>query len=533
MNRTNGKLYLPGGKDRAFFVERSTGGQVIQFSTIRRYAYLGGMATTTRRLRPMENCIWLGDDQLEGKRCSFPRFDDTLTLATWRQRHDDQGQWKTVSGWGTINWRASDAVFHDSTIRLPWRHGDNDTMIKTNGKLYLAGGRSTGGQAMQFSSIRRYAYLGDMATTTRRSRPMENCIWLGVRIGLFFVGRSTGGQAIQFSTVRRRRLPWWHGDNDTTIKTNRKLYLAGGKDRAFFCRTINWRASDAVFHDSTIRLPWRHGDNDTMIKTNGKLYLAGGKDRAFFCRTINWRASDAVFLDSTIRLPWRHGDNDTKIKTNGKLYLAGGKDRAFFCRTINWRASDTVFHDSTIRLPWWHGDNDMTIKANGELYLAGDTMIKTNGKLYLAGGRSTGGQAMQFSSIRRRRLPWRHGDNDTKIKTNGKLYLAGDAAIKTNGKLYLAGDGTIKTNGKLYLAGGNDRAFFCRTINWRASDAVFLDLTIRLPWRHGDNDTTIKAHGKLYLAGDMTIKANGELYLAGEKVPEEKNKKRSGKMFYE
>ncbi|KAI7849543.1 hypothetical protein BDC45DRAFT_573749 [Circinella umbellata] len=54
------------------------------------------------------------DKQVEGKRYSFPRFDDTITLATWRQRcgeqdqrkavsgwgHDDQDQWKTVSGWG-------------------------------------------------------------------------------------------------------------------------------------------------------------------------------------------------------------------------------------------------------------------------------------------------------------------------------------------------------------------------------------------------------------------------------------------------
>ncbi|KAI7855419.1 hypothetical protein BDC45DRAFT_534661 [Circinella umbellata] len=184
---TNGKLYLAGGKDRALFVGRSTGGQAMQFSSIRRYDYLGDMATTIRLTRPMENYIWLGDDQLEGKRCSFPRFDDTITLATWRQRHDNQGQWKTVSGWGTINWRASDAVFLDSTIRLPWRHGDNDTTNKTNGKLYLAGGkdralfvgRSTGGQAMQFSTVRRRRFLGGMATTTRQSRPMENCIWLG------------------------------------------------------------------------------------------------------------------------------------------------------------------------------------------------------------------------------------------------------------------------------------------------------------------------------------------------------------------
>ncbi|KAI7857651.1 hypothetical protein BDC45DRAFT_532486 [Circinella umbellata] len=190
--------------------------------------YLGDMVTTTRRSRPMENCIWLGDDQLEGKRYSFPRFDDTITLATWRQRHDDQDQWKTVSGWGTVNWRASDTVFLDSTIRLPWRHGDNDTTIKTNGKLYLAGGkdralfvgRSTGGQAIQFSWIRRYDYLGDMATTTRRSRPMENCIWLGVRIGLFFVGRSTGGQAIQFSSIRRYD---YLGDRATTTRRSRPM----------------------------------------------------------------------------------------------------------------------------------------------------------------------------------------------------------------------------------------------------------------------------------------------------------------------
>ncbi|KAI7850802.1 hypothetical protein BDC45DRAFT_517164, partial [Circinella umbellata] len=60
------------------------------------------------------------------------------------------------------------------------------------------------------------------------------------------------------------------------------------------------------------------------IRTNGKLYLAGGKDRAFFCRTINWRASDTVFLDSMTTSTLATGDNDPTIRTNGKLYLAGG-----------------------------------------------------------------------------------------------------------------------------------------------------------------------------------------------------------------
>ncbi|KAI7860440.1 hypothetical protein BDC45DRAFT_563611 [Circinella umbellata] len=108
-----------------------------QFSTIRRRHYLGGMATK--------------DDQLEGKRYSFSGSTTTTTLATWRQRSDDQdewktvsgwgsddqdewktvsgwgsneqGRWKTVSGWGTINWKASDTVFHDSTTTTlaTWR----------------------------------------------------------------------------------------------------------------------------------------------------------------------------------------------------------------------------------------------------------------------------------------------------------------------------------------------------------------------------------------------------------------------------
>ncbi|KAI7848799.1 hypothetical protein BDC45DRAFT_610065 [Circinella umbellata] len=244
---TNGKLYLAGGKDRALFVGRSTGGQAIQFSSIRRQL-------------PWRH----GDNDTTNK------TNGKLYLAGGKDRALFVGR---STGGQAIQ-------FSSIRQQLPWRHGDNDTTNKTNGKLYLAGGkdralfvgRSTGGQAIQFSSIRRYDYLGDMATTTRRSRPMENCIWLGVRIGHFFVGRSTGGQAIQFSSIRRR-LPWRHGDNDTTITTNGKLYLAGGKDRAFFCRTINWRASDTVFLDSTTTTLaiWRqrHDDQDQWKTVSG------------------------------------------------------------------------------------------------------------------------------------------------------------------------------------------------------------------------------------------------------------------------
>ncbi|KAI7860169.1 hypothetical protein BDC45DRAFT_563360 [Circinella umbellata] len=337
---------------------RSTGGQAIQFSSIRRYAYLGDMAATTRRSGPMENCIWLGTRRSRPMKTVSGWGD--MAATTRRSRPMEDCIWLGVTighFFRTINWRASDTVFLDSTIRLPWRHGDNGRstggqaiqfssirryaylgdMVTTDDQLegkrysfprfddddYLGDmaattrrsrpmenciwlgvriglffvGRSTGGQAMQFSTVRRYDYLGGMATTTRISRPMENCIWLGVTIGLFFVGRSTGGQAMQFSTVRRRRLPWWHGDNGRST---------GGQAMQF----------------STVRRYDYLGGMATTIRRSRPMEncIWLGVRIGHFYRTINWRASDTVFLDSTIRLPWRHGDNDTTIKTNGNFY---------------------------------------------------------------------------------------------------------------------------------------------------------------------------------------------------------------------
>ncbi|KAI7861143.1 hypothetical protein BDC45DRAFT_529736 [Circinella umbellata] len=53
---------------------------------------------------------------------------------------------------------------------------------KANGKLYLVGGRTTGGQAIQFSSIRRLRYgligkgklylVGDIINSTRKKKPL-------------------------------------------------------------------------------------------------------------------------------------------------------------------------------------------------------------------------------------------------------------------------------------------------------------------------------------------------------------------------
>ncbi|KAI7857101.1 hypothetical protein BDC45DRAFT_566634 [Circinella umbellata] len=79
----------------------------------------------------------LEDNQLEGKRYSFHRFDNDDYLGDMATT-DDQLEGKRYS-------------FH--------RFDDDD-------------------------------YLGDMATT-------------GI-----FIGRSTGGQAIQFSLIRQRLLPW-------------------------------------------------------------------------------------------------------------------------------------------------------------------------------------------------------------------------------------------------------------------------------------------------------------------------------------